>query len=102
MEKIIKVREWTISETQNFTTPACYPDSGMYLVTDGLSSHLVYVNRKSDFVLMIAPKENIPEEIFDVSELEAELIKSESFPPEGFVSESFVLDFSKMLLSQRK
>lgn len=102
MDKIIKVRKWSISESQEFTTPSCYPDSGMYLVSDGLSEHLAYVNRKENRVLMIAPSDRLPEELFDAIEIEEQLLKTESFPPEGYVSESFVLDFSKMLLSQRK
>lgn len=102
MENIIKVRNHTISEKQSFSTPSCYPDSGMYLVTDHQTEHLVYVNRKEGFVLMIAPKEMIPEEMIDSVQLDSPFINSETITSEGLVSESFVLDFSKILLSQKK
>ncbi|MEG0848524.1 MAG: hypothetical protein RSE50_00675 [Myroides sp.] len=81
-----------------------YPSSGFFIVRTEHTSDLRFVDKNIEQNICICPESIYDDLEIGIKELpqQLETIRADVFPPEGFVSESFVLDFSKMLLSQRK
>lgn len=104
----LEVKEIKFANHEEAQKNKNYPDSGFYIVEiEEMHTDLRFVDRSTSLNLMICPKS-----VFDGLQFmavnpdhhkEPEVLTTlETVPPTGYVSENFILDFTKILLNQKK
>ena len=103
----LEVKEIEFDDFVNANKNKNYPESGFYLRTikanDIEQSDLVFVDKSMPNNFCICPKsvfdglKKFPEKIIEQPEV---LTVQSAHPEPGFVSESFVLDFAKLILKK--
>lgn len=103
----IEVKEIEFDDFEKAGKNKNYPESGFYLRTvkanDIEQSDLVFVDKSTSVNYCVCPKsvfdglQKLSEKITEQPEV---LTAQSVFPEPGFVSESFVLDFAKLILKK--
>lgn len=104
----LEVKEIKFAEFKEGSIAKNYPDSGFFIteIEEG-GTDLRFVDKSSGLSICICPKS-----VFDGLQFmavnpdhhkEPEVLTTlETAPPTGYASETFILDFTKILLSQKK
>lgn len=104
----IEVKEINFANHEEAQKNKNYPESGFYLVEiEEMHTDLRFVDRSTSLNMMICPKSVYDGLQFMAVNLdnhkEPEVLTTlETAPPTGYASETFILDFTKILLSQKK
>ena len=103
----LEVKEIEFDDFVNANKNKNYPESGFYLRTVKTNeielSDLVFVDKSTSTNFCVCPKsfldglQKFPEKITEQPEV---LTAQSAHPEPGFVSESFVLDFAKLILKK--
>lgn len=104
----LEVKEIKFTDIKEVSVNKNYPESGFYITEiEGMHTDLRFVDKSTSLNLVICPKS-----VFDGLQFmavnpdhhkEPEVLTTlETVPPTGYASETFILDFTKILLSQRK
>lgn len=97
----IEVKEIEIPEMGKTTLIENFPESGFWLVNTKTASNLMFVDKEGDIIIFICPKH-----VFKAMGIDRRLLPKQEettniTTPPGYVSELFVLDFAKLLLSKK-
>ena len=103
----LEVKEIEFDDFDKASKNKNYPESGFFLRTVKTNeielSDLVFVDKSTSTNFCVCPKsfldglQKLPEKITEQREV---LTAQSAFPESGFVSESFVLEFAKVLLKK--
>ncbi len=103
----LEVKEIEFDDFSKSCITKNYPESGFYLRTSKANEteqcDLVFIDKSTSHTCIICPKsvfnglQKLPEKITEQPEV---LIAQSAHPEPGFVSESFVLDFAKLILKK--
>lgn len=104
MKHFVEVKEITFSDYKTSDDNKNYPESGLYLVSVEVAnqSDLRFVNKSYPTNHCICPAsiyDGLNLKIEALPKVETEELKQEIHS--GFVSENFVLEFSKILLNKK-
>ena len=103
----LEVKEIEFDSFEKSNKSKNYPESGFYLITvkanDVERCDLVFIDKSTSITCIICPKS-----VFDglqtlavkIPEEPTVLLSNEVLPPMGMASESFVLEFAKVLLKK--
>lgn len=106
----LEVKEITFADPKDAAQSKNYPESGFYMVEiKDAHTDLRFVDTSAGVNITICPKTIFDGIVFKKMEkiniLEKDLRttkESETVPPSGYASESFILDFTRILLNQKK
>lgn len=104
----LEVKEIKFTDIKEASVNKNYPESGFYITEIvGMHTDLRFVDKSTNLNLMICPKSVLDGVQFMAVNpklnKEQEVVTTlEMVPPSGYASESFILDFTKILLSQKK
>lgn len=105
MNHFIEVKEIEIQDHIEAMLNHNYPASGLYLVRTNKSSDLRLIDKSFQNNICICPESAYKSMGLDASVLpkQEEITNMSTFitTPPGYVSEEFVLDFAKLLLSKK-
>lgn len=106
MNHFIEVKEIEISESQKLSSIEIYPESGFWLVKTKHRSDLRFVDKEEGLNLLICPESVYKAMGADTPVLpkQEEITNLSTFYniAPGYVSEEFVLGFTKLLLNGKK
>lgn len=103
----LEVKEIEFDSFEKSNKPKNYPESGFYLITvkanDIERCDLVFVDKSTSIACIICPKsvfEGVQKLAVRIPEELKVLTSNEVLPPMGMASETFVLEFAKVLLKK--
>lgn len=103
----LEVKEIEFDSFEKSCKTKNYPESGFYLTTvkanDIEQCDLVFIDKSTSHTCVICPKsvfDGLQKLAVKISEEPTVLISNEVLPPMGMASETFVLEFAKVLLKK--